>query len=487
MNKRWCNVLIALFCMTVLCSCGKSNVTKEVIINQSQYPLTKEIVDEAFEKVDLPGIVSEERYDSAIRTSINIRDEENRLIAGIASNGDGEKRGLFITLMPYLRSGAASIALPEEKWEDIISFATLLYGFEDKSIVYQDFIENFQEEAIFTEYQQAEEPYYKEQYEWIKSYGNATCQIEVCVATDGTKDIHGISFFNVPEYSPLNSEMAAKNFLYNLFTSIPGRYENYLKSEDTSLYLNRFTDRVTENCLQNMENSDYYTMVDFYASKADTQVQFVSAELTESEETKTDKNDCKYLYTATLAYEKNDQTVAFTVQGSISVANYLNGWKVYDVLLSDKEALEMYITEESESRQEYELANEQVQPQSTESHQDVTAEDMLEIFQTEYGWTDLANQQLFWDETKGRVVINYYFDALADEWQMEAARDYGLKTFVFKKQNGLGNPHAYQLWAATQEIQEVIIQVFCNGNMIYQDIYGGIENGIVHTESHYVK
>ena len=77
MNKRWCNVLIALFCMTVLCSCGKSNVTKEVIINPSQYPLTKEIVDEAFEKVDLPGIVSEERYDSAIRTSINIRDEEN--------------------------------------------------------------------------------------------------------------------------------------------------------------------------------------------------------------------------------------------------------------------------------------------------------------------------------------------------------------------------------------------------------------------------
>ena len=26
-----------------------------------------------------------------------------------------------------------------------------------------------------------------------------------------------------------------------------------------------------------------------------------------------------------------------------------------------------------------------------------------------------------------------------------------------KKQNGLGNPHAYQLWAATQEIKEVII------------------------------
>ena len=203
------------------------------------YPLTKEAVEEAFVQVDLPGMVMEEEYNSAIRTSIDIRDKENRLIAGIASNGEGEKRGLFITLVPYLHSGAASIVLPEEKWEDVINFAALLYGFEDKSVVYQDFIENYKEEAIFTEYQHEEEPYYKEQYEWIKSYGNVTCQIEMCVATDGTRDIQGISFFNVPEYSPLNSEMAAKNFLYFLFTSIPGRYENYLDYK--SYYINYYT------------------------------------------------------------------------------------------------------------------------------------------------------------------------------------------------------------------------------------------------------
>ncbi len=64
----------------------KNSIPEDVIIKPDQYPLTKEIVVEAFEKVDLPGIVSEERYDSAIRTSIDIRDEENRLIAGIASN-----------------------------------------------------------------------------------------------------------------------------------------------------------------------------------------------------------------------------------------------------------------------------------------------------------------------------------------------------------------------------------------------------------------
>lgn len=449
------------------------------------YPLTKEAVEEAFVQVDLPGMVMEEEYNSAIRTSIDIRDKENRLIAGIASNGEGEKRGLFITLVPYLHSGAASIVLPEEKWEDVINFAALLYGFEDKSVVYQDFIENYKEEAIFTEYQHEEEPYYKEQYEWIKSYGNVTCQIEMCVATDGTRDIQGISFFNVPEYSPLNSEMAAKNFLYFLFTSIPGRYENYLESGDNSLYLNQYAARATENCLQNMDSREYYTMVDSCAFKVDTQVRIINAALTESEETKNDKNTYKYLYTATLNCDKDGEIKEFTVQGSIGVANYLNGWKVYDVLLSDKEALKMYITGESENYLGNTLTTEKVQPHSTESHQDVTDEVMLERFQSEYGWTALANQQLFWDEANGRVVVNYYFEALAEEWQINSAREYGLNTFVLKQYLTLSNPQTYQMWSQEKEIKEVIIQVFCNGTMTYQDVYGEIEDRIVHTESHY--
>ena len=485
MSKRRSNIFIALFCMILLCGCGKDDLTENVIINPVQYPLTKEIVEEAFEKVDLPGIVSEERYDSAIRTSIDIRDEENRLIAGIASNGDGEKRGLFVTLVPYLRSGAASITLPEEKWEELIKFTALLYGFEDETIIYNDFIDHYEENAICTEYQQEQEPYYKKQYEWLKSYGDVTCQIKAAVATDGTRDIQGICFFNTTEYSTVISELTAKNFLYYQFTSSSGRYENYLNSEDDTLYLNRYAGKVTETCIQNMKNAGYFTMVDSYAYEADSQVQFVDAVLTESEETKGEKNTCEYLYTATLNCEKEGEVKEFYVQGSVSVENSLNGWMVYDFLLSDKAALEKYIT--GENAGEYELTDKQVQAHSTENHQDLTEQEMLEIFRTEYGWTNLANQQLFWSETNDRVVINYYFDALADEWQMDSAKEYGLKTFVFKKQNGIGNPHAYQLWAATEEIKEVVIQVFCNGNMIYQDIYGDIEGGIVHTESHYAK
>lgn len=492
--RFWLSVVavVILLITTVRCLNGPEQgkhyaVTTVTEMTDITYPLTKEVVEPIFAQVDLPGMVTEEEYNSAIRTSIDIRDEENRLIMGIASNGEGEKSGLFITLVPYLHSGAASVVLPEEKWEELISFAALLYGFEDKTRVYQDFIKSYKEEAIFTEYQREEEPYYKEQYEWIKAYGNVTCQIEMCVATDGTRDIQGICFYNTSEYSSVNSEMAAKNFLYNLFTSISGRYEAYLESGDNFLYLNRFADRATENCLENMENAGYYTMVDALASEVDAQVRFINAVLTESEETKGDKNTYQYLYTATLNCDKNDETKEFTVQGSIGVANYLNGWKVYNVLLSDKEALEVYITGESENYLGYELATEQVQPQETEHHNEVTEEEMLGIFQTEYGWTDLANQELFWDETNGRVVINYYFEALADEWQMDSAREYGFTTFVLKRQNSLGGPHTYQLWANENEIKEVVIQVFCNGTMNYQDIYGGIEDRIVHTESHYEK
>lgn len=157
---------------------------------------------------------------------------------------------------------------------------------------------------------------------------------------------------------------------------------------------------------------------------------------------------------------------------------------IYEATTTAEMEEENYLlTEEVASK--YELADEQVQPHSTESYEKVTDEEMLEIFQTEYGWTDLENQQLFWDEANNRAVINYYFNALANEWQMESAREYGLNTFVFKRQNGIGNPNTYQLWVYENEVKEIIIQVFCNGIMTYQDIYGGIEERIVHTESHY--
>ena len=228
---------------------------------------------------------------------------------------------------------------------------------EDQSMVYGDFIESYEGYSIHTEYQRDEEPYYKDQYEWIKTYGNVTCVIEVCVATDETKDIQTINFYNSPEYSATNSEMAAKNFMFNLLTSIPGRYETYLESGDDFPYLNRISDRVTEKCLDFLKEQGYVTLMDEYADQAGVQLRFTNAVLTEV--VNGDKDVADYLYRATLIKVKDDETKEFTVDGEICVVNMLNGWKVDSFRIDDTEALRKAVLEESN----YELATEQVQPQ----------------------------------------------------------------------------------------------------------------------------
>ena len=183
-----------------------------------------------------------------------------------------------------------------------------------------------------------------------------------------TKEIAEEAFVQVD--SPVNSELSAKNFLYFIFTSISGRYETYveatggkynpnnrdemfLESDYSAVYLNNYKDRATENCLQNMENSGYFTLVDYLAAQANSQVCFVNAVLTPTNEMSGDKDVEHYLYTAKLTNEKDGDVKEFTVQGSITVENMLNGWKVTDFMLSDSQALSMYITGENVYRQGY--------------------------------------------------------------------------------------------------------------------------------------
>ena len=366
-------VMVAITCL----SSPKSNKIWETSVTAAaevKYPLTKEDVEEALSQVDLPCVVSEEEYNSEIRTSLDLRDEEGRLIAGIASNGDGEARFLGITLIGYLQQGEASIYLPEEKWEDLIGFASVLYGFEDQNVVYGDFIKNFEEESIIMELRYTSEPYagYVREYEWLKSYGDVSCKIEVRETQDGIREIESISFYNIPAYSMVNSEMACRNFFYYVFTSIPGRYaayeeaiggkydpinrdERFLESDYSAAYLAQYRDRATENCLQTMEDFGYFTFVDYLAAKADARVKVFDAAFTEADETKEEKSHKLYNYTVTLNCEKDGQTEQFEVKGQIGVQLQVNGWKVYDFLISDTETLSIYVTGDSVYRQGNEL------------------------------------------------------------------------------------------------------------------------------------
>ena len=91
-------------------------------------------------------------------------------------------------------------------------------------------------------------------------------------------------------------------------------------------------------------------MVDYLAVQAGSQVRITNVSLTSSEDVNGDKDAKGYFYTASLTSEKDGETEEFTVQGRIGVANMLNGWKVTDFLLSDQEALSIYITGENEFR-----------------------------------------------------------------------------------------------------------------------------------------
>ena len=137
----------------------------------------------------------------------------------------------------------------------------------------------------------------------------------------------------------------------------------------------------------------------------------------------------------------------------------------------------VFATEDAKNRMQFEISE----------AEEVTIGEMLGTFQNDYGWTTLEDQKLYWNTEEQCVLIRYYFEENAEEWQMDSAKEYGLKTFVFKQYLTLSNPQPYQIWSQEKDIKEVIIHVFADETMIYQDIYRGIEDGIVHGESHYVE
>ena len=112
--------------MTGLCGCGKQ--TQGEVLPVPEYPLRMDTVKEALNKVELPCDIVEESIDSDTRTSISLRDDKGRLVAGIASNIDGDIRFIGVTLVAYQMQGEASVFLTEEYWDDIIELAdTIVY------------------------------------------------------------------------------------------------------------------------------------------------------------------------------------------------------------------------------------------------------------------------------------------------------------------------------------------------------------------------
>lgn len=347
--KKYLSIIMILIIIVATLTCCQKNP-----MEVPQYPLNKETVEAALEKVDLPCVVSDATIDSDHRTSISLRDEEGRLIAGIASEAGEDWRFLGFTLIGYLMQGEASVYLPEEKWDDIIGLGTILYGgLTDQNQVYQDFIKNFEKESIIIELEDSDETSYIKEYEWIKDYGDIFCSIIVKETGDGIREISSFKFYNSPEISNTNSELRAKVVLNLLFTGISDRYKNYLdategkyspdvidteflESEYSDSYLKNYRQYYTETCLENMEKAGLFTLMDYYAYKENVNIYLTDVSLKEQKNVSQEEDYVKsYNYTVTLECKNDDGTKKVTAEGTIVMELMLNGWKVTDVTVAE--------------------------------------------------------------------------------------------------------------------------------------------------------
>jgi len=305
-----------------------------------EYPLSKEVVETALKEVDLSCVVADATIDRENRTSISLRDEEERLIAGIASEKDGDKRFLGFTLVGYAMKGEASVFLLEDQWDDIIKLGVNLYGGSmDPDQVYNDFIKNYEKNSIITDFEPAANSYIKS-YEWVKQYGDLYCSVIAKETTDGMKEISSFKFYNHPFISNTNSEVKAIAVLNTLFTaySNPSAEITYDISAMEDLYIKNYGHYYSNDCMESLKSTGIITVTKLAAIEAnasimikDIQLELENAALKYNAEPKT------YTYCVTMGYSSNTGTKDVTAKGTIKTEHMINGWKVTDLTLTEKD------------------------------------------------------------------------------------------------------------------------------------------------------
>ena len=109
---------------------------------------------------------------------------------------------------------------------------------------------------------------------------------------------------------------------------------------------------------------------------------------------------------------------------------------------------------------------------------------MTDYYQSAYGWVNLTEHALYWDEQQSCVIAEFIFDDDVALWEIKSVRTYVLNTYVFKQLLSLGNPETYQNWSQEQVIKQVYAQVYVDGALICQDYYK-CNDRIVEEEAHY--
>lgn len=320
MKKRYC-ILISIIAVGLVVIGIAFMENKRM--PDTECPLDEETIITAMKECDFPEDIYVEYNENGVpegypATAYTLRREDKEVYAGhcmgILSTQYNDAKNLGLTITTIDREREVS----EEELEQAVVFATHLFGgFRNEKRVYK---------AL------KKEITLKENFEWTKKIDGFVCDVKYKAGDDEIAYTLNVGFTtDLTRWETLendkkdSAQVLAGEFFNNLFSSDAERYSNYksdsgdqfspihrdtnfLEESYATEYMQLYEEQCTDNCLKNME----------------------------------------YYYTVTLNLSSQGQLKEFKVQGSISLMKsgnlWKNRWKVADVMLSDYEALSIYIT-----------------------------------------------------------------------------------------------------------------------------------------------
>lgn len=153
----------------------------------------------------------------------------------------------------------------------------------------------------------------------------------------------------------------ATEYLRILFSSDKERYQNYLTASGgkytpllidknfldrdyNQRYLHLYSPYCTQNGLSNMQTTGLFTIVDYFANIANSNVTFKRVKFMPQEVKVKLKNTELYYFVVTLENEKNGESEEFTLNGQITLQRNNGEWKVSSIWLNDYMPLSIHVT-----------------------------------------------------------------------------------------------------------------------------------------------
>ena len=198
---------------------------------------------------------------------------------------------------------------------------------------------------------------YKKPAFWIICVAFVVCVVSgVCFLTNPKEDAK----VSKEEYIS-EEQRRATEYLRVLFSSDKDRYQHYINASGgkytpllidkdflnrdyNQVYVHMYGQYCTQNGLLNMQTTGLFTIVDYFANIANSNVIFKDVMFMPQEVKIKLKNTELYYFVVTLNNEKDGKTEEFTLNGQMSLQKNNGEWKVSSIWLNDYMPLSIHVT-----------------------------------------------------------------------------------------------------------------------------------------------